>query len=184
MSDVLESRWFKVSVLIFSGVSLAYSAWQLSIAARLRTFVAANPNTTAISASEVEWSFWVSIIILIISIFFFVWAAMKLLFSKKYRDEKSKSLGEWLESDEGVIGTETETEPVYGKKTEIIERQVPCDAAVSATRKVPSYGTYSSTKSSIRGSSPTRRVTTTAKRELPVDTRFRPARATSSLYPE
>ena len=140
MSDVLESRWFKVSVLIFSGVTLAYSAWELSIAIRLKNYITTNPSTTAINISEVNWSFWISIIVMIISLIFFIWAITKLLFSRKYREQKATDLNEWLNSNEALIGETTEEQSMSqkastkpGAKTEIIERVVrPCDPGTSA----------------------------------------------------
>jgi hypothetical protein len=101
MSDVVESRWFKVSVLIFSGVGIAYSAWQLSIASRLRSYIAKNPTQTLINPTEVNWSFWVSLVLLIASILIFIVAAYKLLFARQFREKVSKEVEEFVTTPEG-----------------------------------------------------------------------------------
>jgi hypothetical protein len=162
MSDVLESKWFKVSVLLFSGLAIAYSTWELSIAIRLKNYIKTNPNTTAISSNEVNWSFWVSIIILVIAIIFFVWAIIKLVFSRKYREEKVEAFAKWwgpdVEEEEGEGLVEKKT---IGKKpnVEVTERIIrPCDEGVAMKKA-------------------TRRVGSSA-------VKFGPPRSISSLYPE
>jgi hypothetical protein len=113
MSDVFESRWFKIAALFFAGVNIAYSAWMFSVA---RSLLAASNNP--INNTETRWMWWVSVIWLVLSIFFFFWCAWRLLFSQKFRVTVTSGVGEYITTTQGGFSPDVfTTTPVNTGKT-------------------------------------------------------------------
>lgn len=111
MSDPFESRWFKIGTLVFTGGIIAYSAWTFSIIRNLRNYQTANKNVVVVNGTELTWEYWISLIILIIAVAFFIWALWKVVFAKGFREKVYKEVGEFTTTEEGGFypGTETVT---------------------------------------------------------------------------
>lgn len=90
MSDVFESRGFKIGALFFGGINIAFSAWVFAIS---RTLLAS--NNSPISTTEAKWLWWVSLFWLILSILFFVWCAWRLIFAQTFRVNVVSNVGNY-----------------------------------------------------------------------------------------
>lgn len=96
MSDVFESRWFKIAALFFGGINVAFSAWVFAIARKL-----IDTSTSPIDLTEAKWLWWFSLIWLILSAFFFLWCAWRLIFAQQFRVNVVNSVGTYTTATEG-----------------------------------------------------------------------------------
>jgi hypothetical protein len=111
MSDVGESRWFKVSLFIFSAVATVVVSFNLWGIIKLRN-AAKNNTNLGVTNGETTFLLVANIVLLVIAVALLIYSIYKLSVSKKSRQQISKN----------VVGAFTTTEGGY----EIVE--VPAEA--------------------------------------------------------
>ena len=79
-AETTESRWFKLVVVIASGLASAFFITNAIYYDRIR-----NGTCNAISKSEADTMFWINVILAIISVIVFIWGIYRLIASKDYR---------------------------------------------------------------------------------------------------
>lgn len=117
MSDSTETRWFKILVLIASGLVAGVSLANIIYYNRIRT-----GSCTAVSVNEATGLLVVNVIIFIIAILLFLWALWRLLFSREFRVKAQGATLGYLGSQGQFVPTTTIKTP-QGPVT--ITQQVP-----------------------------------------------------------
>lgn len=119
MSDVGESRWFKISLFVFSAVVTVVAAFNVWAIYKLRAATnsagtAGGNAASAIGVSNGETTFLLvaNIILLVFAIALLIYSIWKLSVSKKSRQALSNKAYEIVTTDEGGFDIVESPEPV------------------------------------------------------------------------
>ena len=105
MSDVSESRWFKVSILIFSAAAVVVFGFNVYMYAKLNN----NPIGSPVTPGEIKFLLISNIILLIVSIILLFYSLWKLSFSKRSREYIVRRTGEELTTEKGGFSITDDT---------------------------------------------------------------------------
>lgn len=115
MSDVAETRWFKIITLVFVGVCVAFFAFSFATARSL--YRASQNGVNPLTSGDVSFYWWTSLILLIVSIALFIWLAWRLVFAKNFRVNITDTVYDYSSSTEGGFFGSDATSKVAGGKT-------------------------------------------------------------------
>lgn len=99
MSDVTETRWFKIVTFVFVGICVAFFAFSFATA---RSLVKAQQKGIApLDSGDVDFYWWTSLILLILSIIIFIWLGWRLIFARTFRVNITDTVYEYGTATEG-----------------------------------------------------------------------------------
>lgn len=79
-TETTESRWFKLVVVLASGLATAFFITNAVYYDRIR-----KGSCSALTTREADTMYWLNVILAIISVFVFLWGIYRLIASKDYR---------------------------------------------------------------------------------------------------
>lgn len=135
MSDVTESRWFKISLFVISATTTVVSSFNLWAIYKLRSAINNGGNTglaaaaiSGVSSGEITFLLIANFTLLILSVALLIYSLWKLMASKKTRTKLGQNVYEAVTTEEGGYDIFTEEEPE--ETVPLVRRQVrPAPAA-------------------------------------------------------